>query len=141
MYVRDILKAKGTDVFTVGPDESVADLVQQLVARKIGSAVVLEGGRVAGVVSERDVIYALARRGGDCIHSRARDLMNTDVVSCTPDTAIDDLMNAMTERRIRYLPVLENGELAGIVSIGDAVKSRIESVEREASQLREYIQA
>ena len=141
MYVRDILKAKGTDVFTVGPDESVADLVQQLVARRIGSAVVLEGGRVVGVVSERDVIYALARRGGDCIHSRARDLMNTDVVSCTPDTAIDDLMNAMTERRIRYLPVLENGELAGIVSIGDAVKSRIESVEREASQLREYIQA
>lgn len=141
MYVRDILKAKGTDLFTIGPDEPVVALLKVLVERRIGAAVVAEEGRLVGVVSERDVIRAAAERGAACLDARVSELMTADVVSCTPDTTIDEVMNLMTRRRIRHLPVLADGALAGLVSIGDAVKSRIESVEREASQLREYIQA
>lgn len=141
MFVRDILKAKGAEVFTVRPDDAIADLVRELVAHRVGAAVVTEGGKVVGIVSERDVLHGVAARGGACLAERVRDLMTADVISCAPDTAIDEVMNLMTRRRIRHLPVLEGGALTGIVSIGDAVKSRIESAEREASQLREYIQA
>ncbi len=141
MYVRDILKSKGADVFTAGPGDSIADLTGKLVARRIGAAVVVEAGRVIGVISERDIIYAIARQGADCLQARVCDLMTADVISCAPETTIDEVMNLMTRRRIRHLPVLENGRLAGIVSIGDVVKSRIESAEREASQLRDYIRA
>ena len=141
MYARDILKAKGAEVFTIGPDAPVTELVRELVARRIGAAVVAEAGAVVGVVSERDILYAAAERGADCLRARVRDLMTTDVVTCAPDTPIDEVMASMTRRRIRHLPVLDRGALAGIVSIGDVVKSRIESAEREASQLREYIQA
>ncbi len=141
MYVRDILKAKGTDLFTIGPEEPVTALLKVLVERRIGAAVVAEEGRLVGVVSERDVIRAAARLGADCLHASVRELMTADVISCAPDTSIDDVMNLMTTHRIRHLPVLEGGELAGVVSIGDAVKSRIESAQREADQLREYIQA
>lgn len=141
MYVRDILKAKGGEVFSVGPDTPVAELVRELVARRIGAALVRDGDRIAGIVSERDVLYAAAERGGACLEARVRDLMTVEVVTCGPDTMIDEVMNAMTSRRIRHIPVIEDGALAGVVSIGDVVKSRIESAEREASQLREYIQA
>lgn len=141
MYVRDILKAKGGEVFSVGPDAPVAELVRELVARRIGAALVRDGDRIVGIVSERDVLYAAAERGGACLEARVRDLMTVEVVTCGPDTMIDEVMNAMTSRRIRHIPVIEDGALAGVVSIGDVVKSRIESAEREASQLREYIQA
>ena len=141
MYVRDILKAKGAELFTIGPEEPVTALLKVLVECRIGAAVVAEEGRLVGVVSERDVIRAAAQRGADCLHASVRELMTADVISCAPDTSIDDVMNLMTTHRIRHLPVLEGGELAGVVSIGDAVKSRIESAQREADQLREYIQA
>lgn len=141
MYVRDILRDKGAEVFTVAPDAPVSELVRELVARRIGAAVVADAGAVVGVVSERDILYAVAERGVDCLQALVRDLMTADVVTCTPDTSLDEVMASMTRRRIRHLPVLDGGALAGIVSIGDAVKGRLESVEREATQLREYIQA
>lgn len=141
MYVREILKDKGADVFTVAPDTPVPELVRELVARRIGAAVVASGGAVVGVVSERDILYAVAERGVDCLRTHVRDLMTADVVTCTPDASIDEVMASMTRRRIRHLPVLDGGALAGIVSIGDVVKGRLESAEREATQLREYIQA
>ena len=141
MYVRDILAAKGTDVFAVAPDDTIAGLAKALVARRIGAAVVSEGGRVVGVVSERDIVHAVAGKGADCVDLKVREAMTEDVTTCTPDTTIDEVMNLMTERRFRHLPVLDGGRLAGIVSIGDVVKSRIETAEREATQLREYIQA
>ena len=141
MYVRDILRDKGAEVFTVAPDAPVSELVRELVARRIGAAVVADAGAVVGVVSERDILYAVAERGVDCLQALVRDLMTADVVTCTPDTSLDEVMASMTRRRIRHLPVLDGGALAGIVSIGDAVKGRLESIEREATQLREYIQA
>ena len=141
MYVRDMLRDKGAEVFTVAPDAPVSELARELVARRIGAAVVADAGAVVGVVSERDILYAVAERGVDCLQALVRDLMTADVVTCTPDTSLDEVMASMTRRRIRHLPVLDGGALAGIVSIGDAVKGRLESVEREATQLREYIQA
>ena len=141
MYVRHILRDKGAEVFTVAPDAPVSELVRELVARRIGAAVVADAGAVVGVVSERDILYAVAERGVDCLQALVRDLMTADVVTCTPDTSLDEVMASMTRRRIRHLPVLDGGALAGIVSIGDAVKGRLESIEREATQLREYIQA
>ena len=141
MYVRDILRDKGAEVFTVAPDAPVSELVRELVARRIGAAVVADAGAVVGVVSERDILYAVAERGVDCLQALVRDLMTADVVTCTPDTSLDEVMASMTRRRIRHLPVLDGGALAGLVSIGDAVKGRLESIEREATQLREYIQA
>ncbi len=141
MYVRDILNHKGSLVLTVGPEESIGDLAALLTRRRIGAAVVCDDGEVVGVISERDIIHAVAEQGARSPETLVREHMTEKVISCTPETTVDEVMNLMTERRIRHLPVLEEGRLAGIVSIGDVVKIRIESVEEEATRLREYIQA
>jgi len=141
MYVRDILNHKGSQVFTVGPEESIGGLAALLAKGRIGAAVVCEDGEVVGVISERDIIHAVAEQGARSPEMLVREHMTSKVISCTPETTIDEVMNLMTERRIRHLPVLVEGRLAGIVSIGDVVKIRIESVEQEATRLREYIQA
>ena len=141
MYVRDILTAKGTDVFVIAPDHTIASLAKDLTAQRIGAAVVSEGGHVVGVVSERDIVRMVANKGTECVGLQVHEARTKEVVSCTSDTPIDEVMNLMTERRIRHLPVLDGAHLAGIVSIGDVVKSRIQTAEREATQLREYIQA
>ena len=142
MFVRDILAKKGTDVVTVGPDATIRDFAEILVDKGIGAAVVVgDDGRVAGVISERDVIRGIAGHGGDCLDLKVRALMSADVIFCGPDTTIDKVMNRMTERRIRHLPVMDGDALVGIVSIGDVVKNRIAEAERENYQLREYIRA
>lgn len=142
MYVHDILRQKGRDVFTVDPASTIQDLARALMTRKIGAAVVMDSdGALAGVISERDIIECVAQHGAACLTREVRDLMTAQVITCTPDTKIDDVMGLMTERRIRHVPVLEDDALVGIVSIGDVVKDRIAEVEREASQLREYITA
>ena len=142
MYVKDLLRNKGNAVFTVTPETSVAELAKSLVRRRIGAAVVVGGeGGVVGVVSERDIVHCVAEWGtaaGECWVSV---VMTKNVHTGTPETMIDEVMSLMTERRIRHLPVIEDGKLAGIISIGDVVKDRIGSVEREASQLRDYISA
>lgn len=140
MFVSEILKSKGSDVFTIKGDRSIDELAKELVGRRIGAAVVVDGGKaLIGVISERDIVYAIAEHGAACLDRKVADLMTADVVTCTPDTGIVEVMNQMTRRRIRHLPVIENGRLAGLVSIGDVVKQRIASAEREAAQLREYI--
>jgi len=142
MYVRDILRDKGAEVFTIGPDATIRDLARTLTQKKIGAAVVVdEGGGLIGVISERDIVKCIADHGADCLSGEVRGLMTSDVVSCTPDTSIDEVMELMTERRFRHLPVIAGGALAGIVSIGDVVKTRIAEAEREADQLRQYISA
>ncbi len=142
MFVRDILTSKGAEVVTVGPETKLREFVQILVDNRIGATVVKgPDGAVVGVISERDVIYGLANHGGDCLEMVVEDLMTTEIFVCTLDTTIDEVMSRMTTRRVRHLPVMENGELVGIVSIGDVVKRRIAEAEREASQLREYITA
>jgi CBS domain-containing protein len=140
MFVREILKSKGSDVFTIEGDRSIDELAKELVARRIGAAVVVDGGEaLVGVISERDIVYAIAEHGAACLDRKVAELMTSDVVTCTPDTGIVEVMSQMTRRRIRHLPVIDDGRLAGLVSIGDVVKQRIASAEREAAHLREYI--
>ncbi len=142
MYVRDILQEKGVAVVTVTPDVRIGDFAKRLVDHRIGAVVVTGAdGVVVGMMSERDMIYGVAERGAACLDEKVETLMSTDVLSVTESTTIDDVMSMMTRRRCRHLPVLADGTLVGIVSIGDVVKYRIREAEEEANQLREYINA
>ena len=140
MQVMQILKEKGAEVTTMAPDASIADAVRTLNERRIG-ALVITGryGNIEGVLSERDLIHALAERGTDLLTARVSDLMTRHVFTCTPETSIEELMRQMTRRRIRHLPVVSDGQLCGIVSIGDVVKNRLLELETEATTLRDYI--
>ncbi len=142
MFVSDILSQKGGSVFTVSPETSVAQVSQQLSVRRIGSVLVLDGeGGVAGIVSERDLVRALASHGAKALELEARQVMTRDVVTCDPDESIDNVMEIMTRGRFRHLPVVRRGELLGLVSIGDVVKSRLEETRHEAEALKAYISA
>ena len=145
MKVREILDAKGRGVVTVRPEASVSTVVHRLVLERIGALVVSEDGRhIAGVVTESDIVRALAADGAAAVASgrRVAELMTRNVATCTPEDTVKRVMAEMTRRRVRHLPVVEGGGLAGIVSIGDVVKSRLEEVELEADVLRDaYIAA
>ena len=142
MFVSDILLQKGGLVFTVTPGTSVAQLSQQLSTRRIGSVLVLDGdGAVAGIVSERDLVRALASHGAKAMELEARQVMTRDVVTCDPDDSIDQVMQTMTSGRFRHLPVVRHGELLGLVSIGDVVKARLEEATHETEALKAYIVA
>ena len=140
MKIREILDAKGRDVVTVRPEDTVADALQRLARERVGALVVsADGRRVAGVLSERDVVRALAGEGAAAVAGdrRVAGLMARDVVTCTPEDTVVQVMAEMTRRRVRHLPVVEGGALAGIVSIGDVVKSRLGEAEEEAAMLRD----
>ena len=138
MNVEGILRAKGARVVTIKPDASVRDLVSGLREERIGAMVVSEDGRsVVGIVSERDVVRGLAERGPRVLDALVAELMTRNVVSCTPADTVKQVMAEMTRRRIRHLPVVTNGVLTGIVSIGDVVKNRLEEMETETNVLRE----
>jgi CBS domain-containing protein len=142
MFVSDILAQKGGLVFSVTPGTSVAQLSQQLSTRRIGSMLVLDGeGAVAGIVSERDLVRALASHGAKAMELEARQVMTRDVVTCDPDDSIDEVMQTMTSGRFRHLPVVRHGELLGLVSIGDVVKARLEEAKHETEALKAYIVA
>ncbi len=138
MNVDGILRAKGARVVTIRPDASVGELVQGLREAGIGAMVVSTDGRtVDGIVSERDVVRALAQHGARVVDRPVSDLMTRNVVTCSPRDNVKHLMAEMTRRRIRHLPVVADGALAGIVSIGDVVKNRLEEMETETNVLRE----
>ncbi|MEH6721661.1 MAG: CBS domain-containing protein [Aurantimonas endophytica] len=140
MSVNQILERKGRDVVTLHPDVTLEEVAQVLARKRIGAIVLLEdSGRVAGIVSERDIVRVIGTAGVAALAHGVRDEMTMDVKTCTGSTGIDEAMQIMTEGRFRHLPVCENGKLAGIISIGDVVKRRIEDVEREAAEMREYI--
>ena len=142
MLIEHILYGKGHDVVTVGADASVAEAVALLEDRNIGALVVVDGSRIAGIVSERDIVRALADQtvGHTAIlEQRVSDLMTTDVTTCGSRTSVNELMRLMTDRRIRHVPVVDDDRLNGIVSIGDVVKSRIRELETEAGTLHEYL--
>jgi CBS domain-containing protein len=140
MNVETILKTKGRSVTTIAPDASIGNAVDLLRLKGIGALVVsADGERVAGILSERDIVHALAERGAGLLDLPVSALMTRHVFTCQPGDSIAELMAEMTERRIRHLPVVENGRLAGIVSIGDVVKNRLDEVETEASSLRQFI--
>jgi CBS domain-containing protein len=142
MHVTAILNSKGREVETVSLGAKVSDIVDRLAQRRIGAIVVIGNSReVAGIVSERDVVRALAQHGTATLSWSVDDIMTREVVTCTEETSIDSLMSLMTERRIRHLPVVTEGSLAGIVSIGDIVKYRVAEIELEATAMRDYITA
>jgi len=142
MLVSQILKQKGDMVFTASPTDSVAAVAALLVARRVGAMVVLDQDRdVAGIVSERDIVRIVAERGADGLTEPVTACMTKDVVFADPAETVDQLLERMTDRRIRHLPVCQEGRLIGIVSIGDLVKSKIAETVAEAETLKAYISA
>jgi CBS domain-containing protein len=142
MFVSDILSQKGGLVFSVTPATTVAEVAKQLSVRRIGSVLILnEHSSVVGIVSERDLVRAIAAHGDKAMELEARQVMTRDVVTCHPDDSIEEVMQAMTKGRFRHLPVVDRGELLGLVSIGDVVKARLEETEHETEALKAYIVA
>ncbi|HEY0269434.1 MAG TPA: CBS domain-containing protein [Sphingomonas sp.] len=139
MTIAAILERKGGEVFSIAAGDTVRQAVDLLAGKRIGAAPVLDNGRVIGIVSERDVLYGLARDGEALLDRRVDEVMTADPVTVTPGTPVLHAMATMTRRRIRHLPVIEGGALAGFVSIGDLVKLRIDRIEAEAEAMRSYI--
>jgi CBS domain-containing protein len=140
MTVARILAEKGSSVVTVSPDKTLEEVIQILAEKRIGALVVAHtDGSVAGIISERDIMRALARHGGATFDAPVSDHMTADVTTCGKSTTIEEVMGLMTEGRFRHVPVCENGRLAGLISIGDVVARRIATVEAEHQALRDYI--
>jgi CBS domain-containing protein len=140
MRISDVLRVKGAQVATITPDTTVERLVTVLAEQRIGAVVVSHDGiSVDGIVSERDIVRALALRGTAVMSERVTAIYTADVHTVTPDTELEDVARMMTERRIRHAPVTVGGGLRGIVSIGDVVKSRIGELETERAALTDYI--
>lgn len=140
MTVAHILKSKGNTVITVTSATTLKEVADTLAHHRIGAVVVSDGkGGIAGIVSERDVVRALAAHGAQVTGKKASEIMTARVHTCTPRDSETDLMALMTQQRIRHVPVIEDGKLAGMISIGDVVKNRIESIEREAEHMKTYI--
>lgn len=140
MAVAQILKQKGTAVQTVRPGDTVQAIVDTLAKHRIGAVVVVNAsGGIAGIVSERDVVKAMAGDAAAVVSKTAADIMTSKVRTCSPGDTEAGLAALMTEHRIRHLPVVSNGKLAGMISIGDVVKLRIEMMEREAEEMKSYI--
>ncbi len=140
MNVAAVLKAKGRAVATASPMTTLQEIATQLAAKKIGAIVLVDdAGGVVGIISERDVIRAVATTGEGVLGAPAANVMTRTVVSCTEGQTIEELMTVMTRGRFRHVPVIENGKLTGIVSIGDVVKHHIAEVEMEVSAMRGYL--
>lgn len=139
MRVADILRGKGSAVATIGPSATVAELLARLAEHNIGAMVVLAPDGIAGIVSERDVVRRLHDVGGGLLDRPVAEIMSTDVATCGLDDAVDRLNAVMTDRRIRHLPVVKDGRLMGIVSIGDVVKVRMRELQDSTEQLEAYI--
>ena len=142
MNVLNILKVKGRAVVTLSATDRLSEVVRKLARHKIGSLVVVDpDGKVVGIVSERDVVRVIAEAGNKALEMPVESVMTSPVRTARENQSIDDLMAQMTEFRIRHLPVVEQGRLVGMVSIGDVVKYRIEEIEFEAAAMRRYISA
>ncbi|WP_436637014.1 CBS domain-containing protein [Microbaculum sp. FT89] len=142
MTVAVILTRKGRDVVTARPDSRVSDICDLLETKGIGAVVIShDGSRIDGIFSERDFVRAVARQGSAALERPVRDYMTKAVVTCEPDDLVANVMRRMTEGKFRHLPVVEDGRLAGVISIGDVVKHRIAEAEAEAMAMREYITA
>ncbi len=140
MQVSLLLQTKGADVVTVRSDATIAEVALVLAEHRIGAVVVTDDGRtIDGMLSERDIVRALARPDDGMLAATAASLMTAEVVSCQPDTTVEEVMSTMTERRIRHMPVLVDGSLTGLVSIGDVVKHHIATLEGEKQAMHDYI--
>lgn len=139
MQVENILQSKGRSVVTVTAESTIAEAVELLNTRKIGAVVVVDGKKAVGILSERDVVRHLGKDWGALAGRPVSEVMTRTVVSVSRFATVADVMERMTEKRIRHMPIVENGDLVGIVSIGDVVKRKIEETEQEAMALKEYI--
>jgi CBS domain-containing protein len=139
MKIADILRHKGADVVTIAPSDTVATLLASLAEHNLGALIAVDGDRVVGIISERDVVRAAARNGSDVFEQPISDLMTAEVLSCTSADSVASIAATMTDRRIRHMPVIDDGELTGIVSIGDVVSSQIRQLEHEREHLEQYI--
>jgi CBS domain-containing protein len=139
MNVATILKAKGYNVVTASPGMTLAEAARLLSEKRIGALVIMQGRQILGILSERDIVKTVAYAGAEALERPVRDVMTSRVVTCSLNDSVDELMDEMTDRRFRHLPVVEDGELVGIVSIGDVVKHRIAETIMESEALRFYI--
>ncbi|GAB3686865.1 CBS domain-containing protein [Angustibacter aerolatus] len=140
MRIADVIRRKGDDVVTITPDGTVERLLALLAEHRIGALVVsVDGTSVAGIVSERDVVRALHEHGPAVLERTVGELMTAEVTTASPDDDVEHLMRTMTEGRFRHVPVVEDGRLVGIASIGDVVKHRIDDLQLERDQLVRYV--
>ena len=139
MRIADVLRTKGAAVATITPETSVSGLLTELSVRNIGAMVVVSPDGLAGIVSERDVVRKLHEMGADLLGRPVSEIMTTVVATCDPEDPVDSLSALMTRNRVRHVPVVVDGRLAGIVSIGDVVKTRMEELQAEHEQLQAYI--
>lgn len=138
--VRSILEVKGRSVVTIGPNVTLAEAARVLEEHKIGAVVVVGmEGRIVGIFTERDVVRAIGRAGSSSLDQPVSSMMTANVFRCRDETTVNELMEVMSSRRFRHVPVEDNGKLCGIISIGDVVKSRIHEIETEAEQIKAYI--
>ncbi len=141
MNIASIISGRTSqDIVSCEVSTRVADAVAILAERRIGAMPVMRGGAVAGIISERDIIYRLASHGNACLDGPVEAIMTSPVITVEPTTSVDDALALMTRRRFRHFPVVEDGALVAFISIGDLVKTRIDEVEHEAEALRNYIQ-
>ncbi|MSP95198.1 MAG: CBS domain-containing protein [Alphaproteobacteria bacterium] len=140
MLVAHILREKGRDVIVIAPETTLAEAARILTRNRIGALIVQDRkGALAGIISERDIVRAVAEEGGDALGRLVSDRMTKDVATCEDTDTIEEIMETMTRCRFRHMPVVENARVTGIVSIGDVVKTRIAETVREAQALKEYI--
>jgi CBS domain-containing protein len=141
MKVSDILGAKGRDVVVIEPTADLQTAAQLLAARKIGAILILGAGRrIAGILSERDIVRAVSERGASALELPVGQAMTRDVMTCSEDDSCAEIMERMTSGKVRHLPVVRDSEMVGLISIGDVVKQRVEEIERESEAMRDYIQ-
>jgi CBS domain-containing protein len=139
MRIADVLRNKGVEVATVHPEATVNHLLAGLAEHNIGAMVVVGPDGIAGIVSERDVVRKLHEQGPDVLTQPVSSIMTAVIATCGMDSSVNDLSELMTEKRVRHVPVLVEGQLAGIVSIGDIVKTRMDELKTEQEQLHRYI--
>jgi CBS domain-containing protein len=138
--VRDLIKTKGNEVWSVSPDSTMIDALNLLAKKDVGALMVTKDGKMVGIVSERDFVRSIAKTGQVLLHSTVERYMTTEISSVKPDATIEQCMQMMTDKHIRHLPVLENDKLVGVISIGDVVRDLISNKELTINQLEDYIQ-
>jgi CBS domain-containing protein len=139
MTIRAILRSKGDTIQSISGDALVSDAVALLSEKRIGALPVMDGGKVRGIFSERDVVYGLAQKGAGILSERVADVMTSPAMTVEPESSVIGALSLMTRRRVRHLPVTDSGVVIGFVSIGDLVKYRIDHIQAEAEALRDYI--
>ena len=139
MTVRAVLETKGYDIVTVEPAATVRAAVKLLSERRIGAVLVMADGRIAGILSERDIVRGLGERGAAILDEKVESVMTRKVITCRPSDTVAAIMETMTENKFRHLPVVDEGRVVGVISIGDVVKRRVMDIEHEQEALRDYI--